>query len=59
MYSVRNRRHLGETITGTRDWTRYQITGQVPADAEHMGFDITLTGPGGVWLRNVELARTS
>jgi hypothetical protein len=48
-----------ETITGTRDWTRYQITGQVPADAEHVGFEITLTGPGRVWLRNVELARTS
>jgi len=55
----RNRQHLSETITGTRDWTRYQITGQVPADAEHMGFDIILTGPGRVWLRNVELARTS
>ena len=59
MYSARNRQYPGETITGTRDWTRYQITGQVPADAEHMGFDITLTGPGIVRLRNVELARTS
>ena len=44
--------------TGTRDWTRYQITGRVPADAEHMGFELTLAGPGSVWLRNAELART-
>jgi RNA polymerase sigma-70 factor, ECF subfamily len=55
----RDRRHLSEDINGTRDWTRHQITGQVPADAEHMGFELTLTGPGSVWLRNVELARTS
>ena len=55
----RDRQHLSETITGTRGWTRYQITGRVPADAEHMGFEITLAGPGRVWLRNVELARTS
>jgi RNA polymerase sigma factor (sigma-70 family) len=54
----RDQQHLSEAITGTRDWTRYQITGQVPADAEHMGFELTLTGPGRVWVRNVELART-
>jgi RNA polymerase sigma-70 factor, ECF subfamily len=55
----RDRKHLSETITGTRDWTRYQITLPVSADAEHMGFELILTGPGRVWLRNVELARTS
>ena len=54
----RDRQDLSETITGTRDWTMYQITGQVPADAEHMGFELTLAGPGSVWLRQVELART-
>ena len=54
----RDRQHLSEAITGTRDWTRYQITGRVPADAEHMGFELTLAGPGSVWLRNAELART-
>ena len=53
----RDRQHLSETLTGTRDWTRYQITLQVPADAEHMGFELTLAGPGTIWLRNVELAR--
>ena len=47
----RDRQHLSETITGTRDWTRYQITGRVPDDAEHMGFEITLVGPGRVQLR--------
>jgi len=55
----RDRQHLSEAITGTRDWTRYQITGRVPADAGHMGFELTLAGPGSVWLRNVDLARTS
>jgi RNA polymerase sigma factor (sigma-70 family) len=55
----RDRQHLSETLTGTRDWTRYEITLQVPADAEHMGFELTLAGPGTIWLRNVELARTS
>ena len=53
----RDRQHLSETLTGTRDWTRYQITLQIPADAEHMGFELTLVGPGTIWLRNVELAR--
>ena len=55
----RDRQHLSEAITGTRDWTRYQITGRVPADAEHIGFELALVGPGSAWLRNVELARTS
>ena len=52
----RDRQRLSETITGTHDWTRYQITGRVPADAEHMGFELTLVGPGNVWLRHVELS---
>jgi hypothetical protein len=55
----RVQQHLSEAITGTRGWTRCQVTGRVPADAEHMGFELTLAGPGRVWLRNVELARTS
>lgn len=55
----RDRQHLSKAITGTHDWTRYQLTGQVPAHAEHIGFDLTLDGPGSVWLRNVELTRTS
>jgi len=55
----RDRQHLSQPVSGTREWTRYQITGLVPADAEHVGFELTLAGPGSVWLRNVELARTS
>jgi RNA polymerase sigma factor (sigma-70 family) len=55
--ACRDRRHFGEAIAGTRDWTRYQITGRVPADAEHLSFGLTLIGPGAVWLRNVDLAR--
>ena len=53
----RDRQGLSEPITGTHDWTRYEITSQVPAEAQHMGFDLTLAGPGKTWLRHVELAR--
>jgi RNA polymerase sigma-70 factor, ECF subfamily len=52
----RDRRDSGKTITGS-NWTRYQITAQVPADADTMGFELTLTGPGTVRLRHVELTR--
>jgi len=52
------RRGSGETITGSSDWTRYEITAQVPADAENMGLELTLAGPGRVGLRAVELTRT-
>lgn len=48
---------LSETITGTHDWARHEIASRVPADAEHMGFELSLTGPGKVRLRNVELIR--
>jgi RNA polymerase sigma factor (sigma-70 family) len=51
----RDRQHLSDDFTGTLDWTRYQITGRVPADAEHVGFELALAGPGRVSLRNVEL----
>jgi hypothetical protein len=50
---------LSETISGTHDWARYEIAAQVPADAEHMGFELTLIGRGKVRLRDVELIRTS
>ena len=55
----RDRRDSGKTITGSSDWTRYQITAQVPADADFMGFEVTLAGPGTVRLRHVELTRAS
>lgn len=49
----------GQAITGSCGRTRYEVTAHVPGDAEHMGFDLTLTGPGRVGLRNVKLTRTS
>ena len=55
----RDRRDSGKTITGSSNWTRYQITAQVPADADTMGFELTLTGPGTVRLRHLELTRAS
>jgi len=55
----RERRGSGETITGSSDWTKYEIAARVPADAGHIEFELTLTGPGTVRLRHVELTRTS
>jgi hypothetical protein len=55
----RERRDFSKTITGSSDWTRFEVAAQVAADAEHMEFELTLTGPGKVWLRHVELIRAS
>jgi RNA polymerase sigma factor (sigma-70 family) len=53
---VRQRRDASKkTIAGSSDWTGYEITAQVPADAEEIGFELTLTGPGQVGLRHLEL----
>ena len=52
----RNVEQQGETITGSRDWTHYELTIPVPGDAEHMGFDLTLVGSGQAELRNVSLS---
>jgi Sigma-70 region 2/Domain of unknown function (DUF151) len=54
----RGRTDSGQTITGSRDWTRYEIAAQVPADAEDMGCELTLAGPGRAGLRAVELTRS-
>jgi RNA polymerase sigma factor (sigma-70 family) len=48
----------GQTITGSQDWTCYEVTAQIPGDAEHLGFELSLIGPGRVALRHVELTRT-
>jgi hypothetical protein len=45
----------GRTITGSLDWTPYEISARVPADAEHMGVELTLTGAGRVELRGVQI----
>jgi RNA polymerase sigma-70 factor, ECF subfamily len=55
----RDRQRHGHTITGSQDWTSYEITAQIPAHAEQVEFDLTLTGPGQVGLRNVKLTRAS
>ncbi len=47
------------TITDSRSWTKHEITAEVPDEAEFIRFGITLTGPGRVELRNVELARNA
>ncbi len=47
------------TITDSRSWTKHEITAEVPDEAELIRFGITLTGPGRVELRNVELARNA
>ncbi len=51
----RDRQQHGHTITGSQDWTAYELAAQVPAGAEQVEFELTLTGPGEVGLRNVEL----
>jgi hypothetical protein len=40
-----------------RDWTRYEITVQIPADSDLIRFGIALTGPGRIALRNPDLRR--
>jgi RNA polymerase sigma-70 factor, ECF subfamily len=49
----------GPIITGSQNWTSYEVTAPVPAHAHQVEFDLTLTGPGQVALRNVTLTRTS
>jgi RNA polymerase sigma factor (sigma-70 family) len=50
---------LGEAITGSRDWTGQEVTAQVPGDAQVIRFGLTLTGPGEVGLRDVEVTGSS
>jgi hypothetical protein len=40
-----------------RDWTRYEITVQIPADADLIRFGTALTGAGRIALRNPDLRR--
>ncbi len=42
-------------VTGTRDWTRHEVTAQVPADAISIIFGVFLNGRGQVELRNLQL----
>jgi hypothetical protein len=52
----RPRQDHGLTIVGGRDdWTAYEVTAPIPADADLIRFGIGLTGPGRVALRNPDL----
>jgi hypothetical protein len=42
-------------VTGTRDWTRHEVTAQVPADAISIIFGVFLNGRGQIELRNPQL----
>jgi len=42
-------------ITGSRDWTRHEVTAQVPPDAGRIIFGLFLNGGGRIELRNTQL----
>jgi RNA polymerase sigma factor (sigma-70 family) len=44
------------SATGTGEWTRYEVTAQVPADASLIRFGVFLNGGGQVEFRHPELA---
>jgi hypothetical protein len=46
----------GPEITGSNGWVALEVAAQVPEDAELIRFGLTLTGRGGVALRNVVVA---
>jgi len=46
-------------ITGTRDWTRYEVVLDVRKDATHICFGILLRGQGTVWLSGASLEPVS
>jgi hypothetical protein len=43
------------TVAGSQDWTRHEVTADVPGDAGIVGFGFFLLGRGLVELRNAEL----
>jgi RNA polymerase sigma factor (sigma-70 family) len=47
------------TITGSRDWTRREVTARVPGDCTTVVFGVFLAGPGRIELRDAELTRTT
>jgi hypothetical protein len=53
------REDQGLTIAGRRrDWTGYEITARIPADADLIRFGVALNGPGRIALRNPALRIT-
>jgi hypothetical protein len=55
----RERQERRHTITGSQDWTSYELTAPVTARAEQVELDFTLAGGGQIGLRNVTITRTS
>jgi RNA polymerase sigma factor (sigma-70 family) len=45
-------------VTGTRDWTRHEVTAQIPPDAANIIFGVFLNGPGQIELCNPQLDET-
>jgi hypothetical protein len=41
---------LGRRITGTTDWTRHEITVDVPRESQKIAFGFVLSGKGEVWI---------
>jgi hypothetical protein len=54
----RGRQEQRHTVTGSQDWTSYELTAAVTARAEQVEFEFTLAGPGQIGLRNVTITRT-
>jgi hypothetical protein len=52
----RPREYHGVTLPG-RGWAMHEITAQIPEEADTIRFGITLSGPGGIFLRHPELRR--
>jgi hypothetical protein len=44
------------SATGTGEWTQYEVTAQIPADASLIMFGVFLNGGGQLELRHLELA---
>ena len=42
-------------FAGTTDWTRYEISTVAPPNADRVDIEVSLTGPGSVWVDDVEL----
>ena len=47
------------TITGGGDWTRHEVTAQIPDDGTTVAFGVFLAGPGRIELHDAELARVT
>jgi hypothetical protein len=56
-WRVSRDRREDHAVTGSREWSRQEITVPVPEDADLIRFGIVLAGRGRVWLRNPELRR--